>query len=160
MTATPDPPYWRRRPAPSELDRLAAERWLLLTAGPVPVTAIARPVLDGDRLLLVTPADADLLAQLAADPAVGLAPCDNRGRPRAAGPFDAADPVASTRPAEPVPATARPSPRDERSARVLLAVRHRLAGGAASAVDTLRRLLGRPAAPPLVLEVRLSPPAA
>jgi hypothetical protein len=34
-------------------------------------------------------------------------------------------------------------------------MRHRLAGGVTSAMATVRRLLGRPRPPPLVLTVRL-----
>lgn len=148
--AAPDPPYWRRRTDPDDATRLAAERRLLLTAGDL--TAVGRPVrLPDGRLLLVTAADPELDARLAEDHTVTLTPCDSRGGPRPARPFDVVDPVASSRRAEPVPATARPSPADERAALIHGARRNR--GG--PAVETLRRLLGRPAPPPLVLELEL-----
>lgn len=155
-----DPPYWRRRTAPSELERLGAERWLLLTtAGPAgdTLTAIGRPVPADGRLLLVSGRDAALAERLTGDHRVTLVPCDSRGGPRPAGPFDAVDPVGTSLRAEPVAATARPSPGDERTALIRFATRHRLAAGASGATDTLRRLLGRPAPPPLVLEIRLGP---
>lgn len=148
-----DPPYWRPRPARSELDRLGAERWLLVRAGSL--TAVARPVLADGRLLLVTAPDPELTRRLSVDATVTLTPCDSRGGPRPARPFDVVDPVGSSRRAEPVGATARPSPRDERTALVGYATRHRLAAGASSALATVRGLLGHPPPPPLVLEARL-----
>lgn len=148
--AAPDPPYWRRRADPDDATRLGGERRLLLTAGDR--TAIGRPVrLPGGRLLLVTPADPDLVERLAEDHAVTLTPCDSRGGPRPARPFDVVDPVATSRRAEPVPAIAAPSPGDARAALIEVARRDR--GG--QAVQTLRRLLGRPAPPPLVLALEL-----
>jgi hypothetical protein len=149
-----DPPYWRPRSEPPTLERLGGERRLLLTAGDR--TAVVRPVLADGRLLLLAPPDPELSARLSEDPAVTLTPCDSRGGPRPVRPFDAADPVGSSRPAEPVAAVARPSPQDARTALVRYATRHRLAAGATSGVATVRGLLGSPAPPPLVLEARLA----
>ena len=163
MSAAPDPPYWRRRPAPSDLVRLGDERYVsLTTSGPdgTTLTTTVRPVRDGHRLLLSMAADPELLDRLRDGAQVTLTPCDNRGRPRAARALDAADPVASTRRADPVPGTARLSPGDERRARVLLAGRYRLAAGFGSAVETVRRLLGHAPPPVVVVEVRLTAPAA
>ena len=113
---------------------------------------MVRPVLADGRLLLVAPADAELKTRLTEDHTVTLTPCDSRGEPRPARPFDVVDPVGTSLPAEPVPARAWPSPADERTALVQYATRHRLAAGASQGLATVRGLLGARAAAPLVLE--------
>lgn len=148
-----DPPYWRRRPEPTPLERLGAERRLLLTAGPHSV--VVRPVLTGGRLLLLADRHPEVESHLDAGRPTTLTPCDSRGEPRPDRPFDVADPVRTSRPAEPVAVRVRPSPGDATTAVVLDATRHRLAGGMRSAVRTVRGLVGSPAAPPLVLEAWL-----
>ncbi|MEH0842504.1 PPOX class F420-dependent oxidoreductase [Micromonospora sp. CPCC 205711] len=68
----------------TELDRLAAEKYVLLTtfrkdgrAVPTPVWAVR----DGDTLAVWTAADSGKVKRIRRDGAVTVAPCDVRGRP-------------------------------------------------------------------------------
>ncbi|MEV0806526.1 PPOX class F420-dependent oxidoreductase [Micromonospora sp. NPDC050200] len=68
----------------TDLDRLAAEKYLLLTtfrkdgrAVPTPVWAVR----DGDTLAVWTAADSGKVKRIRRDGTVTLAPCDVRGRP-------------------------------------------------------------------------------
>lgn len=151
-----DPPYWRERPAPSDLDRLGAERHLSLTTFRRDGTPVATPVWvvrDGDHLLVLTGAGTGTARRLAHTGRVTLTPCDFRGRPRRA-PFDAVDPVAGTRVASPVEATAVVrAGRDDR-VRILLAAKYGLVFRANTGAQTVLRLLRRrPPAPTVVVEI-------
>ncbi|MEH0935722.1 PPOX class F420-dependent oxidoreductase [Micromonospora psammae] len=68
----------------TELDRLAAEKYVLLTtfrkdgrAVPTPVWAVR----DGDTLAVWTAADSGKVKRIRRDGTVTVAPCDVRGRP-------------------------------------------------------------------------------
>ncbi|MBM0257184.1 PPOX class F420-dependent oxidoreductase [Micromonospora sp. 4G55] len=69
----------------TDLDRLAAEKYVLLTtfrkdgrAVPTPVWAVR----DGDTLAVWTAADSGKVKRIRRDGTVTVAPCDVRGRPR------------------------------------------------------------------------------
>lgn len=69
----------------SNLDRLAAEKYVLLTtfrrdgrAVPTPVWVVR----DGDRLAVWTVSDSGKVKRIRRDGKVTVAPCDVRGRPR------------------------------------------------------------------------------
>ncbi|MEU5942459.1 PPOX class F420-dependent oxidoreductase [Micromonospora sp. NPDC047548] len=71
----------------TDLDRLAAEKYVLLTtfrrdgrAVPTPVWAVR----DGDTLAVWTAADSGKVKRIRRDGTVTVAPCDVRGRPLAA----------------------------------------------------------------------------
>jgi uncharacterized protein len=71
----------------TDLDRLAAEKYVLLTtfrkdgrAVPTPVWAVR----DGDTLAVWTAADSGKVKRIRRDGTVTVAPCDVRGRPRGA----------------------------------------------------------------------------
>ncbi|MEV0155361.1 PPOX class F420-dependent oxidoreductase [Micromonospora sp. NPDC050686] len=71
----------------TELDRLAAEKYLLLTtfrkdgrAVPTPVWAVR----DGDALTVWTVSDSGKVKRIRRDGRVTVAPCDVRGRPHGA----------------------------------------------------------------------------
>ncbi|SCG61965.1 PPOX class F420-dependent oxidoreductase [Micromonospora coxensis] len=69
----------------TELDRLAAEKYVLLTTFRKDGRAVSTPVWavrDGDALAVWTAADSGKVKRIRRDGAVTLAPCDVRGRPR------------------------------------------------------------------------------
>lgn len=148
MSAPPDPPYWRDRPPPSDLERLGDERYVSLTTFEPDGTPVATPVRivrDGDRLLVVwSSADLGTVERLRHTSRVTVTPSDGRGRPKRAWPLDAADPAASARVVTPVEGTARVLPdADEPRVRMLLAGKYRLGYRFTSAAETVLRLLRR-----------------
>ncbi|MEV4490999.1 PPOX class F420-dependent oxidoreductase [Micromonospora coxensis] len=69
----------------TELDRLAAEKYVLLTTFRKDGRAVSTPVWavrDGGTLAVWTAADSGKVKRIRRDGAVTLAPCDVRGRPR------------------------------------------------------------------------------
>ncbi|TDC80006.1 PPOX class F420-dependent oxidoreductase [Micromonospora sp. KC606] len=69
----------------TDLDRLAAEKYVLLTTFRRDGRAVATPVWavrDGDALAVWTAADSGKVKRIRRDGAVTVAPCDVRGRPR------------------------------------------------------------------------------
>ncbi|MGB2570443.1 PPOX class F420-dependent oxidoreductase [Micromonospora citrea] len=68
----------------TELDRLAAEKYVLLTTFRKDGRAVSTPVWavrDGDTLAVWTAADSGKVKRIRRDGAVTVAPCDVRGRP-------------------------------------------------------------------------------
>jgi PPOX class probable F420-dependent enzyme len=66
----------------SEVSRLAAGKYLLVTSYRKDGTAVPTPVwvvLDGDRLAVWTPAESYKVRRIRRDPRVRLAPCTMRG---------------------------------------------------------------------------------
>ncbi|SCG68094.1 PPOX class F420-dependent oxidoreductase [Micromonospora halophytica] len=71
----------------TELDRLAAEKYVLLTTFRKDGRAVSTPVWavrDGDTLAVWTAADTGKVKRIRRDGAVTVAPCDVRGRPHGA----------------------------------------------------------------------------
>jgi len=165
VSAPSDPPYWRDRPPPTDLERLGAERYLSLTTvqrDGVPVSTPVRVVRDGDRLLVRTGADTGEVERIRQAGRVTVTPCDFRGQPKRGRPLDLADPVANAALATPIEVTARLLPdADEPRLRILLAEKYRLSFRVTSAVETVLRLVGRrPPDRKVAVELRLTGPAA
>jgi uncharacterized protein len=158
----PDPPYWRDRPAPSDLERFGAERYVSLTTFHPDGTPVATPVWvvrDGDRLLVWTGAGTGTVRRLAHTSRVTLTASDFRGRPRRARPFDPTDPVASARTASPVEGTALVRDGRDDRARILLAGKYGLVFRATMGANIVLRLLRRRPPPPMVV-VEITPAGA
>jgi PPOX class probable F420-dependent enzyme len=84
LSGVPPGPYRRIVAGVTDLDRLAAEKYVLLTtfrrdgrAVPTPVWVVR----DGDALAIWTVADSGKVKRIRRDGAVTVAPCDVRGRP-------------------------------------------------------------------------------
>lgn len=70
---------------PTELDRLAGERFVLLTTFRKDGRAVPTPVWaarDGDELLVWTAANTGKIKRVRRDGGVEVAPCDGRGNPK------------------------------------------------------------------------------